>query len=167
MRKSRSLCGYYQSFHSFHSKCVRLDIHDVETNTLHSHLENAQQHGKTRQTRDLATAGDIAGAFREDEDVSEGRGAGCGPEQDEIWRDAEGAAQLYDANVLREVREDDADEYQARVCQLRRLHCLWIGRRAYMDRMKVKLTPRGRASSAQCGDTGSILDSKRRRPFLY
>ena len=87
-------------------------LHDEETGPLRGGLENSQQASKASQSTDFLATGSISHAPWKDENISKGRGSRCCSQQDKVRRYPEGAAQGDDADVLREIGDQDSDKYQ-------------------------------------------------------
>lgn len=85
--------------------------------------------------------------MREDEDVREGARAGRRPKQDEVWREAERGTAVDDANVLWEVRYEDADKYEARINAIRSSLATTAGIQSYRE--TAKLAELGEDKSSQ------------------
>lgn len=106
-------------------------------------MEDAQHAGETGHAADFAAAGNILSTLRQEEDVGKGGRAGRGAQQDEVGRDAEGAAEADDAVVLREVGDEDADEDETdRKDSNASVFIAWQhtggSSGPYMDRVKLK-----------------------------
>ena len=83
-------------------------MHEKEAGPLDSNLGNAQQGGSTRESANLGTAGHVAGALRQRQDVGNAGRAGDGAEEDKERAEAAGRAARDDLVVLGEVRDEDA-----------------------------------------------------------
>jgi hypothetical protein len=96
--------------------CVRrqyLGAHDCEAGPLHPDLRDAEQTCKACKATKFLTARKILSTGWKHQDVREGARSRRGSQEDEIWREAEGGTSVDDADVLREVRYEDADKYEA------------------------------------------------------
>lgn len=90
-----------------------LGAHDCKAGPLHSHLRDAEQTCKACEATNLLAACKILSTSWKHQDVCEGACSRRRSKQDEIGREAEGGTSVDDADVLREVRYEDADKYEA------------------------------------------------------
>jgi hypothetical protein len=91
----------------------RENAHEEETRPLHANLCDSKQCGCAGEAANLPAAGHVGGALGQGQDVGDARSARHGAEQDEQRTQAARGASLDDLVVLREVRDEDADDEEA------------------------------------------------------
>ena len=84
------------------------DLHKEETGPLDANLYYAQQRGSTWEASNLTTAGHVASALGQRQDIGNAGRARDGTKEDEEWAKAARRAARDDLVVLGGVRDEDA-----------------------------------------------------------
>jgi hypothetical protein len=90
-----------------------LVAHDCKAGPLHSDLRDAEQTRKTCEATNLLAACKILLTSWKHKDICKAARSRRRSKQDEIWRKPEGGTSIDNADVLRQVRYEDADKYEA------------------------------------------------------
>ena len=89
------------------------DSHEEEAGPLDGNLHDAQHGGCTGKAANLFAAVHVSGALGQRQDVGDAGRTGHGPEQDKHGAQAARRATGYNLEVLRKIRDEDADDDEA------------------------------------------------------